>query len=193
MDIKQKFEEAKIKHKALIDRAINLMSQIQDDPVHDIRHTEDVLDFAQQILEINDFGCNIEVVVVSVFWHDVGRIFVSYGHEQKSAEMLSEYFSETDYEKEFIQACVKAVGEHNYLNIPSTIEGKILRDADTLALLGKRRWQACLEENISLDLCIELLPDIQSKYLELEESRNLCAKAFSDVISILYEFLKKKS
>lgn len=62
-----------------------------------------------------------------------------------------------NYVKELLKEIPATVVNHKRKCIPPTIEGKIVRDADKIAYIGKNRWKRCMEEEPeALDEIIEV-------------------------------------
>ena len=84
-----------------------------------------------------------------------------------------------------------AVVNHRRKCDPPTIEGKIIRDADKIAYIGKNRWQRCITEDASaIDEIVEIyLPILKDEILKLEYSKELFDR---DANSYVKEYLKNK-
>ena len=156
MDI---YEEIYNKNKSLIDIAIEKTKLCENDPLHFIGHTIDVVNYVKELLE--KIPANKEICIISAYWHDVGRSVTNEGHEEESGRMLKEEMAKLNYSEDMIEQCYSAVVNHKRKSIPPTIEGKIVRDADKIAYIGKNRWKRCVEENP------EALDEIIEKYLPI--------------------------
>lgn len=167
------YEEIYNKNKKLIDIAIEKTKKLDDDLLHFIGHTHDVIDYIKELLE--NYEANKEVCIIAAYWHDVGRVVVDEGHEEKSGEMLKKEMQKLGYEDEMIEQCYLAVVNHKRSSNPPTIEAKIVRDADKIAYIGKRRWRNCIEQDYTaLDEIIEkYLYVLKEKILKLDYSKEL--------------------
>ena len=63
---------------------------------------------------------------------------------------------------EFIDKCYKAIYMHDDVDVPDTIEGILVKDADKLDYLGVRRWRECIEKKVRTP---RIDPDLKSKLL----------------------------
>lgn len=86
---------------------------------------------------------NIEILEAASLLHDIGRI--KYGdenHEIKSAEIADEILRKLGFEEEFIANVKLCIAEHRHSKdiIPSSIESKILRDADAISVIANPLW-----------------------------------------------------
>lgn len=178
------------KHYKIINISKDYMNSILD-AKHNLSHIKDVFENVTKILQLNTYNADIDCVVISIFWHDVGRIKVNKGHEKVSAEMLKEQLLKHGYSIEFAKKCYDAIIFHNWQDAPISIEGKILRDADKLAFLGLNRWEQCLNNNIDMQDIIDLLPILKPKLLMLEESKILYDSVLVNFIKFIYEYLKQ--
>ena len=179
-------EEIENKHKDIIDIAKKYMSSIKDNE-HNINHMIDVVNYTKELLELISENIDREVCIISAYWHDVGRIKLTNGHEKLSAEMLRDELERRGYEKNFIMKCYKAIENHKWNMTPETIEGLIVKDADKLAWLGKGRWESCLSSGQNLDALIELLPKLKDNILYFDESKKIYDRDIVGLVNILYK------
>lgn len=108
-------------------------------PGHDWDHVERVYKLAQKILKTEP-NANKFVVRVAVLLHDIGRLNEERGSKTPHAKdsvtegekLLKKY--RIDPKKEHL--ILQAVGQHSDFASPSTLEGRILQDADKLDCLG---------------------------------------------------------
>lgn len=170
MDI---YEEIYTKNKKLIDIAIEKIKLCENDPLHFIGHTIDVVNYVKELLE--EIPANKEVCIIAAYWHDVGRAVCDKGHEEESGRILREEMTKLGYSNEMIEQCYLAVVNHKRKCNPPTIEGKIIRDADKIAYIGINRWKRCIKEDPSaIDEIVEVyLPILKDEILKLEYSKEL--------------------
>lgn len=171
------------KHKILIDKAINIMKGISD-PKHSIIHTKSVVEYTTKILE-NEEKANKEVCIIAAYWHDVGRSIQGKDHSIISADMLKSEMEKLNYESDFINKCYLAVYKHSWYDVPDTLEGIIVRDADKIDFIGVERWKHCIENNVKLDDVIKMFPRLRNDLIMLETSR----KIYDEEVLKLVEFL----
>lgn len=184
------YDEIEEKYKELISFAKEIMIK-NNDLVHDDKHMSDVVEYTKKIVSLlkNKFDINEDVCIISAYWHDVGRSEVDCGHEELSAKMLREKMIELNYKVSFIDKCVLAIEKHKWNMMPESIEGLIIKDADKLAWLGKRRWENCISERYELDDIISLLPKLRNEILYFDESRNIYDEEIVKLVQILYKNL----
>lgn len=189
MDI---YEEIYNKNKKLIDTAIEKLKTCENDPLHFIGHTIDVVDYVKELLE--EIPANKEICIIAAYWHDVGRSVTDKGHEEESGRILKGEMTKLGYSNEMIKQCCSAVVNHKRKCIPPTIEGKIVRDADKIAYIGRNRWKRCIEEDPgALDEIIEVyLPILREEILRLECSKKLFDRDMNSYIKNYIEILKNK-
>lgn len=98
------------------------------------------------------------------------------------------------YSNEMIEQCYSAVVNHKRKCIPPTIEGKIVRDADKIAYIGKNRWKRCFEEEPeALDEIIEVyLPILREEILRLQYSKDLFDRDMNLYVKEYIEIIKNK-
>lgn len=105
---------------------------------HDRWHLERVLGFAEQLQAI--YGGDLEVITVAALLHDLGRTEPNlHGRAsvKKSVEEAEQILSVVELPGSKIEAILVAIKEHDQADLrPSTLEGRILKDADFLAGFG---------------------------------------------------------
>jgi len=124
---------------------VNLLKQevhnlMIDDSAHDFDHIMRVFKNAQKICKKENV--NEKLVLSAVLLHDI----VSYPKSDKrskfssieSAEESKKILKKFNFTKEEIQIISDAIRDHSFSRnkIPSTLEGKILQDADRLDAIG---------------------------------------------------------
>lgn len=188
----ESYEEIYNKNKKLIDIAIEKIKLCDNDPLHFIGHTIDVVNYVKELLEV--IPANKEICFIAAYWHDVGRSVLDKGHEEESGRILKEEMAKLDYSDEMIEQCYSAVVNHKRKCVPPTIEGKIIRDADKIAYIGKNRWKRCIEENPeALDEIIEIyLPILREEILNLEYSRELFDRDMNTYVKQYIEIWKNR-
>lgn len=179
------FDKVEQKHQTLILIAKKYMKSIIDFE-HNISHMNDVVQYTKELLSNINEKIDIDVCIISAYWHDVGRIKISTGHEKLSANMLKKEMEKLNYNDELIKKCYMAIENHKWNMHPQTIEGLLLKDADKLAWLGIERWKDCLSNNQKLDSIIKLLPKLRNEILYFEESKKIYDRDIIELIKLLY-------
>ena len=177
--------DIELKYEKLINKAKEYMNQITDYE-HDINHMKDVVNYTYELLGKEKISVNNDVCIIAAYWHDVGRIKCTEGHEKVSAEMLKEEMEKEKYDHSFIEECYLAIESHKWNMFPKTNEGLVVKDADKLAWIGKERWKTCLKNNQQLDSIINLLPKLRNEILKFEESKNIYDRDIVKLVDLLY-------
>lgn len=183
------FYDIENRHKELINKAKAYMIAIKDKE-HDINHVYDVVEFTKKLLSKVKLEIDCEVCIISAYWHDVGRIKSEENHEKESAEMLKDTMKLMNYDENLIFKCYKAIEFHKWSMSPTTTEGLIIKDADKLAWLGKKRWQNCINNKQRLDSIVELLPKLRNQILYFQESKELYDVEIINILKVLYDELQ---
>lgn len=119
-------------------RAENFFGDVN--PAHDWHHVNRVHELALRIAE--EENAEKEIVEAAVFLHDIGRAKEDSGeidnHAEWGAEKSQNILEELDYSQEFIEEVQHCIRSHRYSKDPdpSTLEAKVLSDADNLDALG---------------------------------------------------------
>ena len=180
------FDKIESKYKDIIDIAKEYMQSISDYE-HDINHMNDVVHYTKLLIERLNIEIDIDVCIISAYWHDVGRIKLKEGHEKLSAEMLKEVMEDYKYDDILIDKCYKAIENHKWNMKPETTEGLIVKDADKLAWIGIGRWESCIQNNQRLDTIVELLPKLRNEILYFDESKRIYDEDIIKLIKLLYK------
>lgn len=183
------FDEIENKYKDLIEKARDMMEKVPD-PKHSVSHMESVVKYTKEILQ-SDIEADKEVCILSAYWHDVGRIEGEKGHALLSAEILKNELEQAGYEKEFIENCYKAICKHGWYEMPETIEGKIIRDADKIDFVGIGRWKACIENNCKFTKILDMLPTLRKEIFEFEISKEIFDREIGLLIRYLHDIIFK--
>ena len=123
---------------------------------HDLWHLDRVFDFACQLQFRH--GGDLSVITAAVYLHDLGRSDINlHGQESidKSLDYSRKILEEIKFQKEKRSQVLLAIDEHDKPKTrPSSLEGRILKDADFLAGFGAvgvlriALWAIESEENI---------------------------------------------
>lgn len=177
------------KHKILINKAIEIMAKVPD-PKHSTSHMESVVKYAKEILQYEK-EANREVCIISAYWHDVGRSVKNEKHSLISADMLKEEMEKMGYDKELIEQCYLAIYKHSWYDMPETLEGIIVRDADKIDFVGINRWKQCINAKHKLTGIFELLPKLRNELLTLDSSRQIYDREVVELIKYLHNIIFK--
>ncbi len=140
---------------------------------HDHWHLDRVLAFA---LELNKhYGGDIEVLIAAILMHDLGRADKERPHgemsRQASVEQAAKILRAIHFPESKQESVLTAILEHDQHDVtPSTIEGRILKDADFLAGFGAwgilriALWSG--ESGRNIDTLLSRLTDRMPKRLE---------------------------
>src|SRR5581483_4395663 len=115
------------------------------DVIHDWGHSERVATNARLIADSIGYK-DKEFLELCAFWHDAARTQgVVEGHEEEGALMAEKDLLQHGVDKETAERVYKAIRFHKSSSNPTTIEGRIIRDADKLDIFTVARWKKCAE------------------------------------------------
>jgi len=103
-------------------------------PGHDWLHTCRVRKLALFIA--GDFDVNRQALELAALFHDVGRVEDDENHALISARIAKGFLSDFRLKEDFVDIVVRSIEEHDGINEPTYLEGKILQDADKLDGIG---------------------------------------------------------
>jgi len=108
----------------------------KNDPAHDFEHVMRVYHNAERICK-NENG-NKKLILSAVLLHDIIKINNQKDSALQSAKLSEKILKENYFLDDEITIISDAIKEHSFSKgkIPSTLEGKILQDADRLDAIG---------------------------------------------------------
>ena len=171
--------------------AKSTMELMQNNFDHNFGYIKDVSAFANQIVDLikksnPDVYINKEILNLCVNIHDVGRIVQSHNHEEIGGDIIYNILKYNGFDEKICAECKQIVSEHAWTTKPTTIEAKILKDADKLGYIGINRWKDCDEHNFLSNGLISRL-NILRDNLILQESKIV----FDEEFPKFKEFLKQ--
>ena len=95
------FDIIEKKYEKLIDFAKRKMMESHDFE-HDLGHIEDVVFYIKKLLTVLKINADVEVCILSTYWHDIGRLQSQKNHEKISAQMLQKELQKQKFENSFI-------------------------------------------------------------------------------------------
>lgn len=127
-----------------------------DDAIHDLRHSERTSENARLIASEVGYE-DPDFLEVCAYWHDAARTKgISEGHEEAGAIMARDDLLQRGASQEEAERIYEAIRFHKSTDSPTTIEGKIIRDADKLDIYAVERWKKCAEEGWRKDYTDDL-------------------------------------
>jgi len=130
-------EKERLKMNKIIEKAEKFVKNYFlkfSNPGHDWLHTSRVRNLALSIGK--DFKINQSVLEIAALFHDVGYIENKKFHAPASARTAKDFLKDFNLEKGFIDIITKSIIEHENIDEPTYLEGKILQDADKLDGMG---------------------------------------------------------
>ncbi len=107
---------------------------------HNLLHTEQVVDAAQEIGEGFRLGkSEMEAVLLAALFHDVGYMDGVEGHEDRAAVIASEYLTAKNYPPERIELVVGCIRATKMPQSPKNSLEEVMCDAD-ISHIGKKRF-----------------------------------------------------
>lgn len=131
-----------------------------------INHTKKVIHYCEILGAMEK--ANMDLLIPAAILHDVGRCKDNslLGHVEKGLPIANKILSENHYNKEQIDLILKAIAEHHLdlpQMIPSTVEGRVLLDADRIEIVGKygmARWLLSFDVTFSPQKACQLWLDL---------------------------------
>ena len=117
-------------------KKISKIKLSKNDPAHDFEHIMRVYRNAEKICKTENG--NKKLILSAVLLHDIVKIKNQKDSAIKSAKLSEKILKENNFFDDEIKIISDAIKEHSFSKgkIPSSIEGKILQDADRLDAIG---------------------------------------------------------
>jgi len=108
----------------------------KNDPAHDFQHVMRVYHNAERICKTENG--NKKLILSAVLLHDIVKSTNGTNSADASAKLSEKILEKNSFSNDEISVICDAIREHSFSKrkIPSTIEGKILQDADRLDAIG---------------------------------------------------------
>jgi predicted metal-dependent HD superfamily phosphohydrolase len=143
----------------ILDKSSKYVSQFFEEQLpkwavyHNLQHT---IETVNGCLEIGN-GSNLreddlEILNVAAWFHDIGYIFKTEGHEEKSVEIALNFLKSIDYPTNNIEKVTNCILATKIINHPKNLLEFIICDADLISL-GRTDY---FEKNDLLKLEIEM-------------------------------------
>lgn len=98
---------------------------------HSLEHTKSVVKVAKQISEFEKLtNLKKEIVEISAWFHDVGYLETSDGHEEISAKYAKDFLEEESYPSNNIEKIIQCILVTKLSYLPENLLEEILCDAD---------------------------------------------------------------
>ncbi|MBI1937778.1 MAG: HD domain-containing protein [Ignavibacteriales bacterium] len=109
---------------------------------HDVSHTQEVVEAAETIGTAAGLTeSELEIVIIAAWFHDVGYVEKTEGHEQIGAEFAEEFLGKENYQQEKIKKVKNCILATKVPQKPKSLPEQVLCDAD-LAHLGKKNFKS---------------------------------------------------
>ena len=148
----QRDEEVQDKYELKFEEFIK--SEMTEDPAHDINHVHRVVRTAKELCRLE--GGRLEVVLPAAYLHDCFAFPKDHPERSKSSAMAADkeetFLVSVGYPAQYLNEIKHAIVAHSFSAAvePSTIEAKIVQDADRLDALGAIGISRCLQVGVSL-------------------------------------------
>ena len=127
------------------------------------KHAFQVREFALMIQD--RVGGDKDVVEASALLHDIGKAkLLGPNHEGISAKLAKNFLERIEFDRNKIKRIVECIEYKNF----KSIEARILRSADSMALIMDEEGQRWYFENILKNNRERILKEIKKSYSEIE-------------------------
>jgi putative nucleotidyltransferase with HDIG domain len=149
------------------------------------KHAFQVRDFA--LLLAKDLGGDTDVIEASALLHDIGKSeLLALGHEEISSRLAKEFLEKIDFDSTKIPLVQKCIGYEAF----DTLETRILRTADSMALIMDEEGQEWYFKNVLKNKKSIILEEIKKSYEEIEF--NIAKDIVRDNYNRLIEILQNE-
>lgn len=152
-----------------------IRQEMVQDPAHDLSHVKRVVKTALELCR-QEKG-QIEIVLPAAYLHDCFTFPKNHPDRAKSsmmaADKATQFLKDIGYPSEYINGIHHAICSHSYsANIaPTTLEAKIVQDADRLDALGAVGIARCLQVSASFGSSLYEMDDPFCRGRDLDDKR----------------------
>ncbi|MEM5830289.1 MAG: HD domain-containing protein [Candidatus Aenigmatarchaeota archaeon] len=141
----------------------------------------------------NKLKANKDVIKVAALFHDIAVMkFGKENHEIKSAEIAEDVLLKFNLDRSFIEEVKKCIIEHRHSKdiIPSSLESKIIRDADAISVIMNPLWFLIVfleRTNYNFREAFQMLKNRTDELynsLILDESKKLAKRYYKNFLKI---------
>ena len=145
--------------KTIIEKSAKYVSQFFEKKLpewavyHNLHHTIETVNGCLEIGEgSNLIEDDLEIVCIAAWFHDIGYIFKTEGHEEKSVEICMNFLKSNDYPINKISKVTNCILATKLVNHPKNFLEFIICDADLISL-GRKDY---FKKNDLLKLEVEM-------------------------------------
>ncbi len=150
-----------------------------------------------KLLKKQGYKINLEILGIAALLHDIDQPYYDKkGHVKKSLKKARKILEKIGYPKEKMEKVLEIISQHSseVQNLPSSIEAKILFDADKLDGIGAlgiaRVFAFCGQRGLSIEEAIKWYKSKIKKALPLLQTEIAKKKAEKE-LRFVYYFIKK--
>lgn len=168
---------------------------------HNYQHTLNVVQNAERIaLEVGLSAEDLELVLISAYFHDVGNMETTKQHEMLSCSMARKFLEKEHYPEDKIQIIEHIILATEINSVPKTLLEEIIRDADLSHLGGesfldqnrqlREEWTNFLGMSFTDDEWYNLnLKFLNAHYFHTEAAVNLYSKQKAENLRLFKHYI----
>ncbi|MBK8903929.1 MAG: HD domain-containing protein [Anaerolineaceae bacterium] len=128
--------------------AAYIEQQMTADSAHDMQHIQRVVHMARQLAEAE--GADLAVVIPAAWLHDCVTLPKNAPNRHEASQLAAaeavRFLRTIAYPEQFLQGIAHAVAAHSFSagSMPTTLEAKVVQDADRLDAIGAIGVARCL-------------------------------------------------
>lgn len=130
----------------LISFAQDYLQKQPFDIVHDLEHHQLVVQNCLNIIEHEKLTPNFDVILTSAWWHDVDKSYETVKSSDNTVTFFLQKAAELGVDRQFADYCVQTIEQHSFSQQQTTLEGKILFDADKIEYVNDDRIQKLVDD-----------------------------------------------
>jgi HD superfamily phosphohydrolase YqeK len=133
----------------LIEYAQAYLKKQPFDIIHDFEHHQLVVNNCQQIVIQEKLVPNEAVLFTSAWWHDVEKSYQTANSADTTVEFFKTTATQLGADSEFTELCTQTIIEHSFRQMQTTLESKILFDADKIEYVNDDRIATLVDDVIA--------------------------------------------
>ena len=129
----------------LIAIAQERLRQSPIDTAHGLAHHQNVHNNCLEIIKSEGLNVDLDVIRIAAWWHDVES-------QVGDTNILRIEMEKLGFPTDQVERVLQIISEHSFGNSQSSIEAKVLYDADKIEYFNPERIQQAIDDNLNGDM-----------------------------------------
>lgn len=133
----------------LISFAQSYLKRRPFDIVHDLEHHQLVMTNCVEIIKREQVPIDKDIILTSAWWHDVEKSYQTANSSDSTIIFFRKTAQELHADSDFIDQCCLTIAQHSFSQSQTTIEGRVLFDADKIEYVNDIRISKLINDFVA--------------------------------------------